>query len=100
MKISFDIKNPENRQKILIAVFVIIILATVIVLYPYLQKQLLVFFPQISLEVSLEEPVVLAQELNLAPLENPIFKNLGKIGDYPVKIGESELGRGNPFTPY
>lgn len=99
MAINFDLKNKENRQKIMTWSLVVVLIITFLVLYAYFfQSQSVV---PLSTE-GVPEPMLEIQErsLNIEILSSPVFQGLKKFGDYPVVVKDSDLGRENPFIPF
>lgn len=93
------IKNPENKQKIMVGVFVAVVIITIFVLYGYYSgKKATVVVPGTIPAASLSP--VAGIRLDTGILENPIFQNLKKMGKYPIESREEEFGRTNPFLPY
>lgn len=97
-----DFKNQENRQKLLIGVFVLVILITVLILYSsYFKQQIIpIESPDTSTAGIPAVAMTPGQKLNLDVLDNPIFQSLRKFGTYPVEIKKEEVGRDNPFSPF
>lgn len=90
------LKNPENKQKIMITVLIIVVFVTAYVMYLY-------FFsgPQALPPPEDQVAPIGTINLNIGVLNNEIFKSLEKIGDYPAEFPkEGEVSRENPFIPY
>lgn len=99
MKINFDYKNPENRQKIMVVILAVVIFTTMLVLYLYFfGGEKTVILPQ-PVGDATSTGVSVADQLNTKILENERFQDLNQFGDYPVEAKESEIGRVNPFKP-
>lgn len=100
MKIDFDYKNPENKQKIMVVILVIVIFVTALILYLYFfSGKETVIAPIPAGDIS-SVGVNIAEQLNTEILENERFQDLDRFGNYPVEAKENEIGRSNPFKPY
>lgn len=103
MKINFDFKNPENRQKIMAGIVVIMILATISFLYSYYFSKSSIPFVVIPSGTILTETSPTSIQVggfDVGILKNPIFMDLKKFGEYPINVKEDDRGRQNPFAPY
>lgn len=103
MKINFDFKNPENRQKIMVGILVIAILATISFLYSYYFSKLFipsVVIPSGTILTETSRPLIQVGGFDVGILKDPIFTDLKKFGEYPLSVKEDDRGRQNPFAPY
>lgn len=102
MNLNFlDFKNSENRQKLLIGIFVVVILVTILILYSFYFRQQTIPITQPETPGGVPSAIMTpSQKLNVEVLENPIFQSLKKFGKYPVEVNKEEVGRDNPFSPF
>lgn len=99
MQLIDFIKDPENKQKIMIGVFVAVIMTTIFVLFNYYSgKKPTVAVPGATPATALSPAAGIRLDTEI--LESPVFQNLKKIGKYPIEPKKDELGRMNPFIPY
>ncbi len=99
MQLADIIKNPENKQKIMTGVLVAAVMITIFVLYNYyFGKKPVVSVPGAVPATSLSPAASIRLDTEI--LENPVFQNLKKIGQYPIEPRKEELGRLNPFIPF
>lgn len=99
MAINFDLKNKENRQKLMMWTLIAVLGITFFVLYNYFfQSQRVV---PLFVE-NAPKPLLIVQEskLNTEILSSTTFQGLKKFGNYPVDVKDSDLGRENPFIPF
>lgn len=81
----------QKKQKKLLIIFGLLILAIFLILYfGYLRKT-----PISSIDMPTGGSEITLPELNLDILNDPRFQNLRPYGDLPVEVGET--GRENPF---
>lgn len=99
MNLNFtDIKNQDNKQKIMIGVFVVTILVTSLVMYfNYFSQEVAV---SVVSPIATPTSMMGEQKLDLAVLESKKFQDLRKFGVYPVDVKRDEVGRSNPFSPF
>ncbi len=99
MKLNFiDLKDQENKQKVMIGVLIIAVLVTFLIIYfnYFSQEVATLVAPPTTTPIS----IMGEQKLDLAVLESKKFQDLRKFGIYPVDVKRDEVGRSNPFSPF